>query len=50
MTDSEGEQVVTGQVTGMDETEAGIPLTMKWYIYWVVCGFMDAQNVWIRRS
>ena len=33
MTDnSEGEQVVTGQVTGMDETEAGISLTTVVYL------------------
>jgi hypothetical protein len=44
MTDSEGEQVVTCQVTGMYETEAGIPLTIKWYIYWVVCCITKETN------
>ena len=33
MTDSEGEQVNVSGDRGMDETEAGIPLTIKWYIY-----------------
>jgi hypothetical protein len=35
MTDSEGEHGSGDR--GMDETEAGIPLITKWYIYWVVC-------------